>query len=100
MATKAVAREVMTVAQISKPGGDVELVEREIPRPNTGEVRIKIQACGVCHSDVFTKEGMWPGIKYPRVPGHEVVGIIDAVGGDVSGWTIGTARRRRLARRT
>jgi D-arabinose 1-dehydrogenase-like Zn-dependent alcohol dehydrogenase len=89
MATKAVAKEVMTVAQISKPGGDFELVEREIPQPGTGEVRIKIQACGVCHSDVFTKEGQWPRIEYPRVPGHEVVGIIDEVGTDVSGWATG-----------
>ena len=89
MATKAVTKEVMTVAQISKPGGDFEVVEREIPNPGTGQVRIKIQACGVCHSDVFTKEGLWPGIEYPRVPGHEVVGIIDGVGPGVSGWTIG-----------
>jgi len=89
MSTKAVAREAMTVAQISKPGGDFEAVEREIPDPGTGQVRIKIQACGVCHSDVFTKEGMWPGIEYPRVPGHEVVGIIDEIGAGVSGWTKG-----------
>src|SRR5688572_8993398 len=89
MATKAVAKEVMTVAQISKPGGDFEVVEREIPSPGPGQVRIKIQACGVCHSDVFTKEGMWPGIEYPRIPGHEVVGIIDEVGAGVSGWTTG-----------
>jgi len=89
MATKAVAKEVMTVAQISKPGGDFEVVVREIPNPGTGQVRIKIQACGVCHSDVFTKEGMWPGIEYPRIPGHEVVGIIDEVGAGVSGWTTG-----------
>jgi D-arabinose 1-dehydrogenase-like Zn-dependent alcohol dehydrogenase len=89
MSTKAVAREAMTVAQISKPGGDFEVVEREIPDPGTGQVRIKIQACGVCHSDVFTKEGMWPGIEYPRVPGHEVVGIIDEIGAGVSGWTKG-----------
>src|ERR671912_1939737 len=89
MASKAVAVQVMTVAQISKPGGDFELVEKQIPRPGPGQVRIKIQACGVCHSDVFTKEGMWPGIEYPRVPGHEVVGIIDEVGLEVSGWTVG-----------
>ena len=62
----------MKVAQISKPGGDFELVEREIPKPLEGHVRIKVQACGICHSDVLTKEG-WPGIQYPRVPGHEVV---------------------------
>jgi len=77
----------MKVAQITKPGGDFEIVEREIPEPQAGQVRIKVQACGVCHSDVFTKEGSWPGIQYPRVPGHEVAGIIDAVGGGVSEWT-------------
>ena len=79
----------MKVAQISKPGGDFELVEREIPEPGAGQVRIKVQACGVCHSDVFTKEGLWPGIQYPRVPGHEVVGVIDALGAAVSGWKKG-----------
>ncbi len=79
----------MKAAQISKPGGDFELVEREIPQPGAGEVRIKVQACGVCHSDVLTKEGQWPGIQYPRVPGHEVAGIIDEVGDGVSAWTKG-----------
>jgi D-arabinose 1-dehydrogenase-like Zn-dependent alcohol dehydrogenase len=76
----------MKVAQISKPGGDFELVEREIPEPGADEVRVKVQACGICHSDVFTKEGTWPGIQYPRIPGHEVAGIIDAVGVGVSEW--------------
>lgn len=89
MATKAVAKEVMTVAQISKPGGDFEVVEREIPEPSARQVRIKIQACGVCHSDEFTKEGLWPGIQYPRAPGHEVVGVIDELGDGVSAWKIG-----------
>jgi len=79
----------MTVAQISKPGGDFEIVEREIPEPGAGQVRIKVQACGVCHSDVLTKEGLWPGIQYPRVPGHEVAGIIDEVGAGVSAWKKG-----------
>jgi D-arabinose 1-dehydrogenase-like Zn-dependent alcohol dehydrogenase len=79
----------MTVAQISKPGGDFEIVEREIPEPGAGQVRIKVQACGVCHSDVLTKEGLWPGIQYPRVPGHEVAGIIDEVGAAVSAWKKG-----------
>jgi D-arabinose 1-dehydrogenase-like Zn-dependent alcohol dehydrogenase len=79
----------MKAAQISKPGGDFELVEREIPQPGAGEVRIKVQACGVCHSDVLTKEGQWPGIQYPRVPGHEVAGIIDEVGDGVSAWAKG-----------
>ena len=79
----------MKVAQISKPGGDFEIVEREIPKPGAGQVRIKVQACGVCHSDVLTKEGYWPGIEYPRVPGHEVAGRIDEVGAGVSAWKAG-----------
>ena len=79
----------MMVAQISKPGGDFEIVEREIPVPDAGQVRIKVQACGVCHSDVLTKEGLWPGLQYPRVPGHEVAGIVDEVGTDVSAWKKG-----------
>jgi D-arabinose 1-dehydrogenase-like Zn-dependent alcohol dehydrogenase len=79
----------MRLAQISKAGGDFELVEREIPKPGPGQVRIKVQACGVCHSDAFTKEGSWPGIQYPRVPGHEVAGIIDEVGAGVSAWKKG-----------
>lgn len=79
----------MKVAQIAKPGADFEIVEREIPEPGAGQVRIKVQACGVCHSDVLTKEGAWPGIQYPRAPGHEVAGIIDAVGAGVSTWKKG-----------
>jgi len=79
----------MTVAQISKPGGDFEIVEREVPTPSAREVRIKVNACGVCHSDVLTKEGAWPGIQYPRVPGHEVAGVIDEVGPEVTTWTKG-----------
>jgi hypothetical protein len=66
-----------------------QIVEREIPKPGAGQVRIKVQACGVCHSDVLTKEGLWPGIQYPRVPGHEVAGIIDEVGAGVSAWKKG-----------
>ena len=77
------------VAQISKPGGDFEIVEREIPAPGAGQVRIKVQACGVCHSDVLTKEGLWPGIEYPRIPGHEVAGVVDEVGAGVSAWKKG-----------
>src|SRR5690348_1867158 len=79
----------MMVAQISKPGADFEIVEREIPTPGAREVRIKVKACGVCHSDLFTKEGLWPGIQYPRVPGHEVAGIIDELGVEVTGWKEG-----------
>ena len=79
----------MMAAQISKPKGDFEIVEREIPEPGAREVRIKVQACGVCHSDVFLKEGLWPGVQYPRVPGHEVAGIIDELGDEVTGWKKG-----------
>src|SRR6201981_2979888 len=89
MATMRVAAPVMTVAQISKPGGDFVIVKRANPRPGAGQVRIKVQACGVCHSDVVTKEGQWPGIQYPRVPGHEVAGIIDELGAGVSAWKTG-----------
>ncbi len=79
----------MKVAEVPSPGADFRIVEREIPEPGPGHVRIKVQACGVCHSDVLTKEGSWPGIQYPRAPGHEVAGIIDAVGAGVSAWTKG-----------
>jgi D-arabinose 1-dehydrogenase-like Zn-dependent alcohol dehydrogenase len=89
MATTKVAVVPMKAAQVPKPGADFEIVEREIPNPGAGEVRIKVQACGVCHSDVFTKEGQWPGIQYPRVPGHEVVGLIDELGAGVSEWKKG-----------
>src|SRR6201993_5249225 len=92
MATRRVvpmAATQMKVAQISKPGAGFEMVEREIPAPGAGQVRIKVQACGVCHSDELTVEGSWPGIQYPRVPGHEVVGIIDEVGAGVSEWKHG-----------
>ena len=89
MATTRVAIAPMKAAQIPKPGADFEIVEREIPQPAAGQVRIKVQACGVCHSDLFTKEGAWPGIEYPRVPGHEVVGTIDEVGAGVTGWKNG-----------
>ena len=89
MATATVAVATMKVAQVSKPGADFQIVEREIPTPDAGHVRIKVQACGVCHSDVLTKEGLLPGIQYPRVPGHEVVGTIDEVGTGVSEWKKG-----------
>jgi D-arabinose 1-dehydrogenase-like Zn-dependent alcohol dehydrogenase len=79
----------MRVVQVSRPNGPFEIVEREIPQPSAGSVRIKVQACGICHSDSFTKEGTYPGIRYPRVPGHEVAGTIDAVGSGVSGWQPG-----------
>jgi alcohol dehydrogenase len=79
----------MRAVQVSKPKAAFEIVERDIPEPGPGTVRIKVQACGVCHSDSLTKEGMWPGIEYPRVPGHEVVGLVDALGPNVAGWTVG-----------
>ncbi len=79
----------MEAAQVPNPGADFQIVEREIPQPDVGQVRIKVQACGVCHSDALTKEGTWPGIQYPRVPGHEVVGIIDDLGAGVSEWKQG-----------
>ena len=87
MATTKVATAPMKVAQVPKPGAEFQIIEREIPTPAAGQVRIKVQACGVCHSDVLTKDGLWPGIQYPRIPGHEVVGIIDEVGAGVSEWT-------------
>jgi len=89
MSTTRVAIAPMKVAQVPKPGADFEIVEREIPKPGVGQVRIKVQACGVCHSDALTKEGVWPGIEYPRVPGHEVAGIIDEVGDGVTEWKTG-----------
>jgi D-arabinose 1-dehydrogenase-like Zn-dependent alcohol dehydrogenase len=88
-ATTKLAAAPMRAAQIPAPGADFEIIEREIPQPHAGQVRIKVEACGVCHSDVFTKEGLFPGINYPRVPGHEVIGIIDELGAGVSGWTVG-----------
>src|SRR6202049_557095 len=87
-ATKTAAAP-MKVAQIPKAGADFQIVEREIPEPDAGHVRIKVQACGVCHGDVLTKEGLWPGMQYPRVPGHEVAGIIDELGAGVSEWKEG-----------
>ncbi len=76
----------MKAVQVSKPGGNFEVVERPVPEPARGQVRIKVEACGICHSDVLVKEGLWPGIQYPRVPGHEIAGRIDALGADVTNW--------------
>ena len=81
--------KTMHVAQIPAAKGNFEIVERPIPEPSPGTVRIKILACGVCHSDVFVKEGLWPGIQYPRIPGHEVAGVIDELGANVTGWKKG-----------
>ena len=80
---------LMKTVQVSKPGGPLELVERPIPEPGRGQVRIKVEACGICHSDVMVKDGLWPGLQYPRVPGHEIAGRVDAVGTDVAHWKAG-----------
>ena len=79
----------MRAVQVPQAKGAFEIVEREIPEPTPGTVRIKVQACGICHSDSVTKEGLFPGIQYPRVPGHEVVGVVDAVGQGVARWKLG-----------
>jgi D-arabinose 1-dehydrogenase-like Zn-dependent alcohol dehydrogenase len=79
----------MRAVQIAAANGPLELVERDIPEPRPGQVRIKIQACGICHSDAFSKEGTFPGLNYPIVPGHEIAGIIDAVGPEVAPWQAG-----------
>jgi D-arabinose 1-dehydrogenase-like Zn-dependent alcohol dehydrogenase len=79
----------MRSVQVSKANGPFEIVERDIPEPSATQVRIKVLACGICHSDSFTKEGLFPGIQYPRVPGHEIAGVIDKVGKDVTQWEAG-----------
>ena len=79
----------MRAVQVSKAGGPLELVEKDIPQPTAGYVRVKVHACGICHSDSLTVEGHWPGIAYPRVPGHEVAGVVDAMGAGVLGWKAG-----------
>ena len=79
----------MLSVQVDKPKGPFEIVERDIPEPGTRHVRIKVQACGVCHGDSITKEGLFPGIQYPKVPGHEIAGVIDAIGNDVIEWKMG-----------
>ena len=79
----------MKAAQISKAGGDWELVERDLPEPGAAQVRVKVEACGICHSDALVKDGLWPGLLYPRVPGHEVAGRIDRLGAEVTGWSEG-----------
>jgi D-arabinose 1-dehydrogenase-like Zn-dependent alcohol dehydrogenase len=79
----------MRAIEVREPKGPLQLVEREVPEARAGEVRVKIQACGICHSDTYTKDALYPGIRYPRVPGHEVVGVVDAVGAGVQGWRAG-----------
>jgi D-arabinose 1-dehydrogenase-like Zn-dependent alcohol dehydrogenase len=78
----------MRAMQVTR-AGSLELVERDLPEPGPGEVRVRVEACGVCHSDSFTVEGQWPGLEFPRIPGHEIAGVIDALGAGVVGWRIG-----------
>ncbi|GAC1321425.1 MAG: alcohol dehydrogenase [Thermoleophilaceae bacterium] len=79
----------MRAVQVAEANGDLELVERDVPEPGAGEVLVGVQACGICHSDAFAKEGTFPGVSYPLVPGHEIAGLIDAVGPGVEGWEVG-----------
>ncbi len=95
--TTAVAVSIMKAAQVAAPGADLKIVELEIPDPGPGQVRIKVQACGVCHSDAIIIEGRRPGILYPRVPGHEVAGVVDALGTGVTEWQRGQRVARWLA---
>jgi D-arabinose 1-dehydrogenase-like Zn-dependent alcohol dehydrogenase len=79
----------MRAVQVAKPGGPLELIEREVPQPSEGDVLIRVEACGICRSDAETKEGRRPGIQFPRVPGHEIAGVIEGLGAGVEGWRIG-----------
>lgn len=79
----------MIAMAVPKAGGKFERIEREIPKPGNDELLIRVQACGVCHSDALIVEGHWPGLQYPRIPGHEVIGIVEALGPNVSGWKVG-----------
>ncbi|HEY2022643.1 alcohol dehydrogenase [Paraburkholderia sp.] len=79
----------MQAVQVAKPGAPLELVEREVPEPPEGHVLVKVQACGICHSDSLTKEGVWPGLQFPRVPGHEIAGVIEKLGARVDDWQVG-----------
>jgi len=79
----------MRAVQVARAGGSLEIVEREVPEPARGEVRVRIEACGVCHSDSLTVEGQWSGLTFPRIPGHEIAGVIEAIGADVVEWRVG-----------
>ena len=79
----------MRAVQVARAGGALEVVERDVPEPKRGEVRVRVEACGVCHSDSFTVEGQYPGLSFPRIPGHEIAGVIDALGAGVVGWRQG-----------
>lgn len=87
--TTAIAVRTMKAAQVTSAGAGFEVVEREIPEPGVGQVRIRVRACGVCHSDALVVDGAWPGIQYPRVPGHEIAGVVDALGAGVTEWSEG-----------
>ncbi len=79
----------MKAVQVSKPGAPFEVVERPVPEPGVGQVRIKVEACGICHSDAFIKQGAFPGLALPRIPGHEIAGRVDTVGAGVTAWKPG-----------
>ena len=79
----------MRAMVVDKPKGPLRAEERDLPEPGAGEIRVRVEACGVCHSDTFTVDGLAPGIQYPRVPGHEVIGVVDAIGAGVQGWSVG-----------
>lgn len=79
----------MRAVQVAQAGGPLELVERDVPEPMRDEVRVRVEVCGVCHSDSFTVEGQWPNLSFPRIPGHEVAGVIDAIGAGVVDWRVG-----------
>ena len=79
----------MRVAQVPGPMQPFQIVERDVPEPGPGAIRVKVEACGICHSDMYTAEGHWPGIQYPRAPGHEVAGVVDALGAGAGGWAVG-----------
>ena len=79
----------MRAVQVARAGGPLELVERDVPEPARGEVRVRVEVCGVCHGDSFTIEGQWPNLSFPRIPGHEIAGVIDAIGAGVLGWRTG-----------
>jgi D-arabinose 1-dehydrogenase-like Zn-dependent alcohol dehydrogenase len=79
----------MRAVQVSKAGGSFELVEREVPEPGRGQALVRVHACGICHSDSYAKEGGFPGVSYPLVPGHEIAGVIESLGEEVHGWEVG-----------
>ncbi|HEX7610136.1 MAG TPA: alcohol dehydrogenase [Solirubrobacteraceae bacterium] len=79
----------MRAVQVSAAGGEFELVEREVPEPGRGEALVRVHACGICHSDSYSKQGGFPGTTYPIVPGHEIAGEIAALGEQVNGWEVG-----------